>query len=500
MRVVEKAPLIFGNVDISAVTFRKSRDDIPQLLKGLQYIYVTPSLRKAIFTLLETEIAPEISKKTGRPGMELWKVFVLGVMRLALNCDYDRLESLANYHAQIRQMLGHNFGENVVHYPIQTLKDNISLFTPALLDKINQIVVNGGHVLVKKKEIALHGRCDSFVLETNVHYPTDINLLFDAIRKTIELIAPLCNRYGYTDYRQSVYLVRAVKRLMRKAQNKKRHHPKIEAKQKKQEQELKKAHQDYIQFADQQVQKAVSVINRLEEQELHSATDIILIDNVKRFIVHAERQINQIDRRVLQGKVIPHGEKVFSLFQPHTEWICKGKPGVPVELGIRVCILEDQHQFILHHHIMEKQTDDKVAVLMTDETKKRFLYLSTVSFDKGFHSHENQLILAEKLDLVALSRKGKLSKKSQAIESAELFKKAKRKHSAVESAINALEVHGLDVCPDVGITNFKRYVSFAIVSRNIQRIGAVLQKQELAREKRKRKNTSVNDILYKIAV
>ena len=160
MRVVEKAPLIFGNVDISAVTFRKSRDDIPQLLKGLQYIYVTPSLRKAIFTLLETEIAPEISKKTGRPGMELWKVFVLGVMRLALNCDYDRLESLANYHAQIRQMLGHNFGENVVHYPIQTLKDNINLFTPTLLDKINQIVVNGGHVLVKKKEIALHGRCD----------------------------------------------------------------------------------------------------------------------------------------------------------------------------------------------------------------------------------------------------------------------------------------------------------------------------------------------------
>ena len=59
------------------------------------------------------------------------------------------------------------------------------------------------------------------------------------------------------------------------------------------------------------------------------------------YMAHVERQIDQIRRRVLQGEVIPHHEKVFSIFEPHTEWIVKGKVGVPVELGLRVCILED---------------------------------------------------------------------------------------------------------------------------------------------------------------
>ena len=67
------------------------------------------------------------------------------------------------------------------------------------------------------------------------------------------------------------------------------------------------------------------------------------------------------------------------------------------------------------------------------------------------------------------------------------FVKARRAHSAVESAINALEVHGLDVCLDHGIDGFKRYVALAVVARNIHRIGAILHQQELEREKRKKR-------------
>ena len=61
-------------------------------------------------------------------------------------------------------------------------------------------------------------------------------------------------------------------------------------------------------------------------------------------------------------------------------------------------------------------------------------------------------------------------------ESAEDFVNARRKHSAVESAINALEVHGLDKCPDHGIDGFKRYVALGIVARNIHKLGAVVKK------------------------
>jgi len=105
--------------------------------------------------------------------------------------------------------------------------------------------------------------------------------------------------------------------------------------------------------------------------------------------------MEQIDRRVLQGEKIPHAEKVFSLFEPHTEWINKGKAGVPVELGLKVCVLESRQGYLLHHRVMENETDNQVALEMIGEAQKKYPSLSACSFDKGFHSPENPLGLAE---------------------------------------------------------------------------------------------------------
>jgi len=105
-----------------------------------------------------------VDKHNGRPGMTLWRIFVCGTVRLDLNIDYDRLHELVNQHNTLREMLGHaQYDEHRYHF--QTLKDNVSLFTPELLDKVNQLVVESGHILLKKKEDeALRGRCDSFVV------------------------------------------------------------------------------------------------------------------------------------------------------------------------------------------------------------------------------------------------------------------------------------------------------------------------------------------------
>ena len=99
---------------------------------------------------------------------------------------------------------------------------------------------------------------------------------------------------------------------------------------------------------------------------------------------------------------------------------------------------------------------------------------------------------------MALPRKGRLSKQAQQEEQAAPFVKARRAHSAVESAINGLEVHGLDVCPDHGIDGFKRYVALAVVARNIHRIGAIVWQQEKAQERRKTKYAD-RDTTYKLA-
>jgi hypothetical protein len=474
-----------GEVDVSKVKFDlKSRDDIPKILRGLQHLYIDLPLRTKLFALLEEHIAPKVDKGNGRPGMTLWRMFVCGVVRLDLNIDYDRLHELVNHHDTLREMLGHaQFDEERYHF--QTLKDNVSLFTPELLDKINQLVVDSGHVLVKKKEDeALRGRCDSFVVETNVHYPTDINLLYDAMRNIITLTGRWCELKAVSDWRQHQHNVRHLKRLMRKAQNTRRSKAQAEEQKQKNEALCLKAYQAYLELAEHYLNKAQATVAKLE-QSSSDEFDVLRKLEIEGFMKHAIRQIDQTRRRVLLGEVIPHAQKVFSIFEPHTEWISKGKAGVAVELGLKVCILEDQYQFILHHEVMQQKTDDQVAVSMVAQAKKRFASLSACSFDKGFHSTDNQGGLKDYLDLVALPRKGKLSQAAQAAQQSEAFVKARRAHSAVESAINALEVHGLDRCPDHGIGGFKRYVALAVVARNIHRIGAILWQQEQKREKRR---------------
>jgi IS5 family transposase len=152
MRSFEPPSWQSGESSLAEVVFDPaSRDDIPQLLRGLHYLYRSPSLREEVFQLLDAMLPEEIDRTTGRPGMALWQILVMGVLRSNLNWDYDRLGEMVNEHRTIRQMLGHGLVDDGTRYPVQTLKDNVSLLTPEILDQINQVVVRAGHLLEKKK-------------------------------------------------------------------------------------------------------------------------------------------------------------------------------------------------------------------------------------------------------------------------------------------------------------------------------------------------------------
>lgn len=303
------------------------------------------------------------------------------------------------------------------------------------------------------------------------------------MRKSIEICAHLCAEQNLTQWRQSAYNLRKLKKLYRHAQRIKHSTSKDETKRETRREEIKEAHRIYLEQAEAYLHRARDTRDLLV---FGCGIPALLLVELEAYIAHAERQIDQIRRRVLDGETIPHEEKVFSIFEPHTEWISKGKAGVPVELGLRVCVLEDQDRFVLYHHVMEKTTDDQIAVQMVERAQKRFPQLGSVSMDKGFHSPANQRDLKESLDRVVLPKKGKLSGADKARENDPEFIRLRRSHCAVESAINALEVHGLDRCLDHGIDGFKRYVALAVVARNIQRIGAIVYEQEREREKRKR--------------
>jgi len=351
MRKIREPQMQLGAVDISEIRFDlRSRDEIPKLLQGLQYIYCTSELREEVFKILERIIPEGTDSNNGRRGMDLWKVLVLGTLRLNCNWDYDKLREIANNHRTLRLMLGHSIFDNR-DYALQTLKDNVSLLTPEILDQINQVAVKAGHQLAgKKKEDNLKGRCDSFVVETDVHYPTDINLLFDAITKVITLIAAVCFSVGISTWRQSNHNLRKIKKLFRKAQNLKRSSSENEKKKAERERLIKEAHQAYLELVTSFLERVERTITQLRDEALASEEQLL---EIEKYLSHARRQIVQIRKRVVDGEKIPHQEKVFSIFEEHTEWICKGKAGVSQELGLRVCILEDQYGFILFHHVME---------------------------------------------------------------------------------------------------------------------------------------------------
>jgi hypothetical protein len=142
-------------VAISDVRFSlKSRDELPPVLMALQYIFVTAELSEKVFAMLEKKICSG-KKKTGRNGMDLWHILVLAVVRHTCGTNWDTLETWANHHELVRKVMGVHatafIEDEKTEFAYQTILDNVSLVDEALLHEINELVVDAGHKLVKKK-------------------------------------------------------------------------------------------------------------------------------------------------------------------------------------------------------------------------------------------------------------------------------------------------------------------------------------------------------------
>ena len=128
-----------------------------------------------------------------------------------------------------------------------------------------------------------------------------------------------------------------------------------------------------------------------------------------------------MESRIFNGEIIPHNEKTFSLYKPYTEWINKGKAGVPVELEVKVCIMENQFGFVLNHRVMYKETDDKIAVNFLKSTQELFPKINSFSYDRGFWSKANLEAIKK---LVVYKERKKLNRKKYTFKPQNLSKAA----------------------------------------------------------------------------
>lgn len=480
MRKRFEQQLTIGQIPIEeAFISPKSKNSLDELLAALKEIYCNTEYNKKIFSVLEKYICK--GKKTGRPGMDLWCIFVLAQVRLCLNESYDMLHNLANNHRSMRQLMGieKSFGHQPILFEYQNIYDNVSMLSDEMIKEINEVILDFGHkqVFKKKEETALHLKTDSFVVESNVHFPTDYNLLWDCTRKCLDTVSKFLEKYkgikGWRKIKNWRYEIKGLMRELGKTSSSGR---------KNKEERVKTSAKNYLKKANILLEKLSKSITELPKND---ERDLLLIVTLEYFMMLMEKHIDLVDRRILKGEKISHDEKLFSIFEQYTEWIQKGKLRPSVELGKKLSITTDQFKLIVDYIIMENEQDRDIVIELKNRLLQKYK-IDTWSFDKGYWRKENKESLQMEIPVVIMSKLGKRNKEEEKEEKSTIFKKHKNKHSAIESNINELEHRGLNRCPDRGEEHFNRYIGISVSAYNLKKIGReILRQQRIKIEKTK---------------
>jgi hypothetical protein len=476
MRKRFEEQLELGQLLIEDTPTPKSRDGKASLIIALRELYKNSIYRNKILDILEEKIIKR-KHRTGRPGMSLWEIFVLAQIRLSKHLSYDELEWEVNYNTLVRQVMGiaKPFGTEEAIIPYQTIVDNVGLLDDKTLKEINDVIVSFGQTEVfKKKETeVLHLKSDSFVFESDVHFPTDYNLLWDCIRKSLDMIEKMERKHGpVPGWRKSKLWRRDLKSTMRslgKACGSGGKNKEIRVKE----------------LAGSYIKKSLLLSEKItQSQSLFPLTDVFDLATIillEYYHTLLKKHIDLVERRLLKGEEIPQEEKMFSIFETYTEWINKGKLRPNVELGKKVNITTDQYHLIVDCQTMNHRSDSEIVVALADRLTSVYK-VDTWSFDKGYWHPDNRTLLEMVVPNVIMPKKGKCNQAESDREHQEVFKKYRNKHSAIESNIHSLETRGLSRCPDKGEKNFNRYVALAVCAYNLCRIGRKL----LADYKRKK--------------
>ena len=363
----------------------------------------------------------------------MWRIPGMGVVRQGPGCDFDRLQELVTGHHTLRQFPEHPDVWDRHRHQYRNLVDNVELPGPELPAEASSPGVESGHAVVRKKPGApLAGRCDSLPAKTDVRH---------MVRET----AGAATEHGVGKWRQWRHLTEGVRQRF----------PRVRVTGRAQPDDV----EGCLALCHRPVLRAEGTLPELEACGVNIST----MDTIRNCMSHAVRQIDRVDRRPLRVGTIPHGERAFPVFEPHTRWIPEGKAGCPVEPGVPVCVAGPRG-LVPTHAVMWEGGDTDHAVPVVRAAPARFPNLRAVSLHRGFHSPANRAILDELPGGNALPKKGCPGKVDRERGSGREFAAMRKKHPGVESRTTNLGHRGLDLVRAHGADGFARAVSLSVTA------------------------------------
>jgi IS5 family transposase len=352
--------------------------------------------------------------------------------------------------------------------------------TPQTLEAINDRLIRAAVALGLEDGKKL--RVDTTVVETDIHHPTDSTLLWDTVRVVTRLIGRLDEWLpkgvgGFTDR------TRSARRRMQEIQR-------MTPKQRSQQQVLK--YEELIGTTKQVVAKARQVLEKTKKVRVIGWLDDIAIRALRQEIEHycqlGDRVIDQARRRVLEGEQVPSEQKVYSIFEPHTDLVKRGKIDKPVEFGHKVFLAESAGGLITQYHVLEGNPSDEDHVAPSlKRHKKTFGQVPDVySTDRGFYSERNIEISHQAGVRVASipQRGGKKTAEREAQEKSSAFKQGQRFRAGIEGRISVLfRGRGMKRCLAEGRQHFELLVGAAVLANNLMVIAQLLIKKQKRRRR-----------------
>ena len=448
------------------------RHELIPILAGLRHLYSQPNLRNRILRRIAQDINHNSRRDVGREGLDDWQILVLAGVRLGCNFNYDELHDLAEQHRALREIMGIGQWDVKTSFNWRRIRNTLCSLKAETLDAINELVIGEGHRLCP--EAAKKVRADSFVVETNIHYPTESSLIIDGMGKILPLCAAISSELDISGWRQHEHLLRRMRNIAITISRV------SAAKRAGYQKRLQGLYRRLLQRANKILARAKELVNQVSDREASIAT-LGKIADLLGYIKLTSQVCSTAQRRVINGETVPNHEKLFSIFETHTQLYRRGKQAEPNQFGRLVMVYEDGAGFISHHYLVPRDVQDAdVVVEQTRIAQKRHQgQIEDASFDRGFYSPENERRLKSIIEHACMPKRAPSQFAEQMKNASVRFHQARQRHPGIESAIGALQFgNGLERSRDRTEVGFERYIGLAILGRNLHVLGKLLIQQQ----------------------